>query len=42
MSDIPASLTTSPESCGDWLADLEGRIHNAQAMALSWSKNHSD
>lgn len=42
MSDTPASLTTPPEGYGDWLADLKGRIHNAQATALSWRKNHSD
>ncbi len=42
MSDTLASLTTPLEGCGDWLADLKGRIHNAQAMALSWRKNHSD
>jgi len=33
MSDIPASLTTPPEGYGDWLADLKGRIHNAQQRA---------
>jgi predicted nuclease of restriction endonuclease-like (RecB) superfamily len=33
MSDTPASLTTPPEGYGDWLADLKGRIHNAQQRA---------
>lgn len=42
MSDTPASLTTFPEGFGKWLADLEGRIHNAQATAISWRKNHCD
>lgn len=42
MSDTPASLATPPEGYGDWLADLKGRIHNTQATAPSWRKNHSD
>ncbi|CAD2262221.1 hypothetical protein PSEUDT2_04256 [Stutzerimonas stutzeri] len=42
MSDIPGSPTTPPEGYGEWLADLKGRIQNAQATALSWRKNHSD
>lgn len=33
MSDIPASLATLPEGYGEWLADLKGRIHNAQQRA---------
>jgi predicted nuclease of restriction endonuclease-like (RecB) superfamily len=33
MSDTPARLTTPPEGYGDWLADLKGRIHNAQQRA---------
>ena len=33
MSDTPASLATPPEGYGDWLADLKGRIHNAQQRA---------
>ena len=33
MSDTPASLTMPPEGYGDWLADLKGRIHNAQQRA---------
>lgn len=33
MSDIPVSLTTPPDGYGDWLADLKGRIHNAQQRA---------
>jgi predicted nuclease of restriction endonuclease-like (RecB) superfamily len=33
MSDTPVSLTTPPEGYGDWLADLKGRIHNAQQRA---------
>ena len=42
MSDTPASLTMPPEGYGEWLADFKGRIHKAQATALSWRKNHSD
>lgn len=42
MSDTPASLTTSHAGYGEWLADLKGRIHNAQVTAPSWRKNHSD
>ncbi len=42
MRDTPASLTTFPEGYGEWLADLKGCIHNAQATVLSWRKNHSD
>ncbi|MDP9941252.1 hypothetical protein J2W71_003411 [Pseudomonas sp. 3400] len=33
MSDTPASLTTPPEGYGEWLAELKGRIHNAQQRA---------
>ncbi|MNF39558.1 hypothetical protein D3C85_356030 [compost metagenome] len=33
MSDTPVSLSMSPEGYGDWLADLKGRIHNAQQRA---------
>ncbi|MDP3978096.1 MAG: PDDEXK nuclease domain-containing protein [Pseudomonas sp.] len=33
MSDTPVSLSTPPEGYGDWLADLKGRIHNAQQRA---------
>ncbi|HBP0699488.1 TPA: DUF1016 family protein [Pseudomonas aeruginosa] len=33
MSDKPASLTTPPDGYSDWLADLKGRIHNAQQRA---------
>lgn len=42
MSDTLASLTTPPEGYGEWLADLKSRIHNVQATAPSWRKNHSD
>ncbi|MER0795075.1 hypothetical protein [Pseudomonas aeruginosa] len=42
MSNTLASLTTPPEDYDEWLADLKGRIHNAQATALSWRKNYSD
>ena len=42
MSGTLANLTTPPEGYGEWLADLKGRIHNAQATVLSWRKNHSD
>jgi len=42
MSNTPASLTTPPESYGEWLGDLKARIRNAQATVLSWRKNHSD
>jgi predicted nuclease of restriction endonuclease-like (RecB) superfamily len=31
--DKPASLTPPPEGYADWLADLKGRIHNAQQRA---------
>lgn len=41
MSDTPSNLPP-PEGYGEWLADLKGRIQNAQATALSWRKNHSD
>lgn len=30
MSETPASLTTPPESYGEWLVDLKDRIHNAK------------
>jgi predicted nuclease of restriction endonuclease-like (RecB) superfamily len=33
MGNGPASLTTPPEGYGEWLADLKGRIHNAQQRA---------
>ena len=33
MESGPASLTTPPEGYGEWLADLKGRIHNAQQRA---------
>ncbi|WP_372874286.1 YhcG family protein [Pseudomonas sp.] len=33
MSAPPVSLTAPPEGYGDWLADLKGRIHNAQQRA---------
>ena len=33
MSDLPASLTPPPDGYADWLADLKGRIHNAQQRA---------
>ncbi len=33
MENGPASLTTPPEGYGEWLADLKGRIHNAQQRA---------
>jgi len=33
VSDKPASLTTPPDGYSDWLADLKGRIHNAQQRA---------
>lgn len=33
MSDAPTSLTPPPEGYADWLADLKGRIHNAQQRA---------
>jgi predicted nuclease of restriction endonuclease-like (RecB) superfamily len=33
MSDTPISLTQPPEGYADWLADLKGRIHNAQQRA---------
>jgi len=33
MSDTPVSLSMPPEGYGDWLADLKGRIHNAQQRA---------
>lgn len=33
MSDTPISLATPPEGFGDWLANLKGRIHNAQQRA---------
>ncbi|WP_339083372.1 PDDEXK nuclease domain-containing protein [Pseudomonas sp. TMP9] len=33
MDNGPVSLTTQPEGYGDWLADLKGRIHNAQQRA---------
>ena len=32
-SDRPAGLTTPPEGYAEWLADLRGRIHNAQQRA---------
>lgn len=32
-SDGPVSLTPPPEGYADWLADLKGRIHNAQQRA---------
>jgi predicted nuclease of restriction endonuclease-like (RecB) superfamily len=33
MSDTPVQLTPPPEGYADWLADLKGRIHNAQQRA---------
>lgn len=33
MGNDPVSLATPPEGYGDWLADLKGRIHNAQQRA---------
>lgn len=33
MSDMPVSLIPPPEGYADWLADLKGRIHNAQQRA---------
>jgi predicted nuclease of restriction endonuclease-like (RecB) superfamily len=33
MSDTPVSLSMPPEGYGDWLAELKGRIHNAQQRA---------
>lgn len=33
MSDTPVSLSMPPDGYGDWLADLKGRIHNAQQRA---------
>ncbi len=33
MSDGPVSLTSAPAGYADWLADLKGRIHNAQQRA---------
>lgn len=33
MSDKPISLSPPPEGYADWLADLKGRIHNAQQGA---------
>jgi predicted nuclease of restriction endonuclease-like (RecB) superfamily len=33
MSDKPISLILPPEGYADWLADLKGRIHNAQQRA---------
>lgn len=33
MRDTPVSLTTHPEGYSDWLAELKGRIHNAQQRA---------
>jgi hypothetical protein len=42
MNDTPASLTTRPESYGEWLADPKSSIKNAQAAAPSWRNNHSD
>lgn len=33
MSNTPASMILPPEGYGDWLADLKGRIHNAQQRA---------
>lgn len=27
---LPASLVPEPKGYADWLADLKGRIHNAQ------------
>jgi len=33
MSDKPVSLESAPEGYGDWLAQLKGRIHNAQQQA---------
>lgn len=33
MSTQPISLTQPPEGYADWLADLKGRIHNAQQRA---------
>lgn len=34
MENGPVSLSTPPEGYGDWLADLKGRIHNAQQRAM--------
>ncbi len=34
MSDQEPSLTSPPEGYADWLADLKGRIHNAQQRAI--------
>jgi hypothetical protein len=42
MENDPASLTTPHEGYAKWLSDLADRIHNDQATALSWRKNHSD
>jgi len=33
MSENPVGLSAPPEGYGDWLADLKGRIHNAQQRA---------
>src|SRR5476649_2217190 len=33
MSETPVNLSTPPEGYSDWLADLKGRIHNAQQRA---------
>lgn len=33
MSDKVPALTDSPEGYADWLADLKGRIHDAQQRA---------
>jgi predicted nuclease of restriction endonuclease-like (RecB) superfamily len=33
MSDAPASLIPPPRGYADWLAELKGRIHNAQQRA---------
>ncbi len=42
QGNAPASLTTLPEGYAEWLSDLTDLIHNAQATAFSWRKNHSD
>ncbi len=34
MSDKPVSLESAPEGYGHWLAQLKGRIHNAQQQAF--------
>ncbi|MBA1203082.1 DUF1016 domain-containing protein [Pseudomonas capeferrum] len=33
MSDTPVSLSLPLQGYGDWLADLKGRIHDAQQRA---------